>query len=83
MVDTFRNSEAAFGVVEEALLLDPLPEVIWMQLTVRNDKAARIAEAKGSKVVMNRCPKIEYVRLCRKIDWAGVATGVISSKKLD
>ncbi len=81
MVDIFRNSDAAFGVVQEALELDPLPKVIWMQLQVRNDEAAKLAEAKGVKVVMDRCPKIEYARLCGEIGWAGVATGVISSKK--
>ena len=81
MVDIFRNSEAAMGVVEEALELDPLPKVIWMQLSVRNDEAARLAEAKGVKVVMNRCPKIEYARLCGEIGWAGVASNVISARK--
>ena len=63
MVDIFRNSEAAADVVAECLELDPLPKVIWMQLQVRNDQAARLAESKGIKVVMNRCPKIEYARL--------------------
>ncbi|MCB1421839.1 MAG: CoA-binding protein [Nitratireductor sp.] len=81
MVDIFRNSEAAMGVVEEALELDPLPKVIWMQLSVRNDEAAKLAEAKGVKVVMNRCPKIEYARLCGEIGWAGVASNVISARK--
>ena len=81
MVDIFRNSQAAYGVVEEALQLDPLPKVIWMQLGVRNDEAAKLAEAKGIDVVMNRCPKIEYARLCGEIGWSGVASNVISSKK--
>ena len=81
MVDIFRNSEAAMGVVEEALALEPLPKVIWMQLQIRNDEAAKLAESKGVKVVMNRCPKIEYARLCGEIGWAGVASNVISSKK--
>jgi uncharacterized protein len=63
MVDIFRNSEAAAGVVDEALLLSPLPKVIWMQLGVRHDAAAAKAEAEGVKVVMNRCPAIEIPRL--------------------
>lgn len=63
MVDIFRNSDAVAGVVEEVLSLSTLPEVIWMQLDIRNDEAAKRAEAKGVKVVMNRCPKIEYPRL--------------------
>ncbi|SON55972.1 acetyl coenzyme A synthetase (ADP forming), alpha domain [Hartmannibacter diazotrophicus] len=63
MVDVFRNSEAAAGVVDEALALDPLPKVIWMQLEVRHDEAAKKAEAAGIEVVMDRCPKIEIMRL--------------------
>jgi predicted CoA-binding protein len=81
MVDVFRNSQAAAGVVDEALALVPLPKVIWMQLGVRNDEAARKAEAAGVRVVMNRCPKIEYARLAGEIGWAGVSSGVISSRK--
>ncbi len=81
MVDVFRNSKAAYSVIEESLELSPLPKVIWMQLEVRNDAAAKLAEDKGVQIVMNRCPKIEYARLCGEIGWAGVATGVISSRK--
>ena len=81
MVDIFRNSEAALGVVKDALQLSPLPKVIWMQLQVRNDAAAKLAEDMGIKVVMNRCPKIEYARLCGEIGWVGVNSGVVSSKR--
>lgn len=81
IVDIFRNFEAAYKIVEEALELNPLPQAIWMQLGIRNDEAARLAESKGIKVVMNRCPKIEYARLCGEIGWAGVNSGVISSRK--
>jgi uncharacterized protein len=63
MVDIFRNSAAAGGVVEEALALEPKPKVIWMQLGARDDAAAARARALGVKIVMNRCPKIEYERL--------------------
>ena len=63
MVDIFRNSAAAGEIVDEALALDPKPKVIWMQLGVRNEAAAARARALGVKVVMNRCPKIEYERL--------------------
>ena len=52
-----------------------------MQLTVRHDEAAARAEAAGIKVVMNRCPKIEYGRLSGEIAWNGVNSRVLSSKK--
>ena len=67
MVDVFRKSEAAGAVVDDALALDPLPRVVWMQLGVRDDAAAARAEAKGVQVVMDRCPKIEYGRLFSEI----------------
>jgi predicted CoA-binding protein len=81
MVDIFRASQYALGVVQEALTLTPRPQVIWMQLGVRNDEAAALAEANGMRVVMNRCPKIEYGRLSSEIAWMGVNTRTISSKK--
>ncbi len=63
MIDVFRNSAAAAGVVDEVLALDWRPTVIWMQLGVRNSAAATLARAQGIAVVMDRCPKIEYGRL--------------------
>ena len=81
MVDIFRASRYAVGIVEEALALKPRPSVIWMQLGIRNDEAAKLAEANGLKVVMNRCPKIEYGRLSSEIAWMGVNTRTLSAKK--
>jgi predicted CoA-binding protein len=81
MVDVFRASEHALPIVQEALALNPRPKIIWMQLTVRNDEAARLADANGMKAVMNRCPKIEYGRLSSEIAWMGVNTRTISAKK--
>jgi predicted CoA-binding protein len=81
MVDIFRASQFARGIVEEALAMKPRPWVIWMQLGVRNDDAARLAEANGLKVVMNRCPKIEYGRLSSEIAWMGVNTRTLTSKR--
>ena len=52
-----------------------------MQLTVRDDEQAARLEEKGIKVVMNRCPKIEYARLSGEIGWNGVNSRVISSRK--
>ena len=81
MVDIFRASQHALPVVEEALALSPKPQVIWMQLGVRNDAAAAKAEAAGMKVVMNRCPKIEYGRLSSEISWIGVNSRTLSSRR--
>ena len=81
MVDVFRASSAVPAIVDEVLALDPLPKVIWTQLTVRHDEAAAKAEAAGIRVVMNRCPKIEYARLAGEIGWNGVNSRVISAKK--
>jgi predicted CoA-binding protein len=81
MVDIFRASQYALSIVQEVLTLKPRPQVIWMQLGIRNDEAAALAEANGMKVVMNRCPKIEYGRLSSEIAWIGVNTRTLSSKK--
>lgn len=79
MVDIFRNSEAAGPITDEAIKHGA--KVVWMQLTIRNDEAAKRAEDSGLRVVMNRCPKIEHSRLVGKLEWHGIASGVISSKK--
>jgi predicted CoA-binding protein len=81
MIDVFRASQHALPVVLEALAMKPRPQVIWMQLGVRDDEAAKLAEANGMKVVMNRCPKIEYGRLSSEIAWMGVNTRTLSAKK--
>jgi uncharacterized protein len=81
MVEIFRASEAAPGVVDEVLQMSPLPKVIWMQLGVRHDAAAAIAAAAGIEVIMNRCPKIEYGRLSGEIGWQGINSRVLSAKK--
>ncbi|WP_346896066.1 CoA-binding protein [uncultured Roseibium sp.] len=81
MVDIFRNSAAAGLIVDDIVASGRLPKVIWMQLTVRNDEAARKAEDAGIKVVMDRCPKIEYGRLSGEIGWAGVNSRTLSAKR--
>jgi predicted CoA-binding protein len=81
MVDIFRAAQYVPAIVEETLALKPRPQVVWMQLGIRNDEAARLAEANGLKVVMDRCPKIEYGRLSAEIGWMGVNTRMLSAKR--
>ena len=81
MVDIFRASQFVPLIVQEALTLKPKPQVIWMQLSVRDDAAAALAQQAGIKVVMNRCPKIEYGRLSSEISWMGVNSRTLSSKR--
>jgi uncharacterized protein len=79
VIDIFRNSEAALPITRDAIAIGA--KVVWMQLGVRNDEAARLAEAAGLKVVMNRCPKIEYGRLSGELGWAGVNSRRLSSRR--
>lgn len=79
IVDVFRASDAALGITREAIGIGA--HVVWMQIGVRNDEAARLAEDAGLQVVMNRCPKIEYGRLSGELGWAGVNSRTLSSKR--
>lgn len=63
MVDVFRAADQLHAVVDEILALPNRPKVIWGQLTVRDDEAAKKAEDAGITVIMDRCPAIEYPRL--------------------
>ena len=60
MVQVFRRPEELLGIAKEAISIGA--KVLWGQIGVRDDEAARIAEDAGLKVVMNRCPKIELFR---------------------
>ena len=79
LVDVFRRSADVPPLAEEAVAIGA--RCLWLQLGVRNDEAAKRAEAAGLRVVMNRCPKIEHARLTGKLEWHGISSGVISSKK--
>ena len=79
MVDCFRAANAIPGIVDEAIGIGA--KIVWMQLGIRHEEAARKAEAAGLTVIMDRCPKIEYGRLSGEIGWMGVPTRTISSKR--
>ncbi len=79
MVDIFRNSRAAGPLTAQAIEMGA--SVVWMQLGVRNDEAAIRAEAAGLKVVMDRCPKMEYGKLCGEWGWLGARSSRISARR--
>ena len=79
MVDVFRGGDAAAGVTDEAIAHGA--KVVWMQLGVSNEAAAKTAHDGGLEVVMNRCMKIEYARLFGGLSLIGVNTKVISGKR--
>jgi O-acetylhomoserine (thiol)-lyase len=78
MVDIFRASDAVPPIVEDAIAIGA--KVVWMQLGIRNDEAAAHAEAAGLEVIMNRCPKIEFGRLCGELSWSGVNSNIIRNR---
>jgi predicted CoA-binding protein len=79
MVDCFRKSEDIEPIAKEAIEIGA--SVLWMQIGVMNEKAAAMARAAGLDVVQDRCVKIEHGRLYGGLNWAGVNTKVISSKR--
>jgi predicted CoA-binding protein len=79
IVDCFRRPEEIVPIAREAVAIGA--KVLWMQLGIRNDEAARIAVDAGLDVVMNHCVKIEHARILGGLNWAGVNTGVISARR--
>jgi predicted CoA-binding protein len=79
IVDCFRKSEEIPALCEQAVAIGA--KVLWMQIGVINEAAARRAREAGLEVVMDRCVKIEYARLFGGLNWMGVNTGIISSKR--
>ena len=79
IVDCFRKPEEMPDLARAAVAKGA--KVFWMQLGLRNDEAAKIANDAGLDVVQNRCVKIEHARLMDGLHWAGVNTGVVSSRR--
>jgi predicted CoA-binding protein len=79
LVECFRKAGANPPLADEAIAIGA--KVLWMQLGIVNEAAARRASAAGLDVVMNRCVKIEHARILGGLNWAGVNTGVISSRR--
>jgi uncharacterized protein len=79
IVDCFRKSAEIPAIADDAVAIGA--KVLWMQLGIENDEAARRAVAAGLDVVMNRCVKIEHARILGGLNWAGVNTGIISSRR--
>ncbi len=79
VVDIFRRPDAIPGVVDEAIEVGA--KVVWFQLGLRHDEAARTALDAGLQVVQDRCLKIEHARWHGGLHLAGFDTGVISSKR--
>ena len=79
IVDCFRRAEEIPAIAEQAVAVGA--KVLWMQLGIANEEAARIARDGGLEVVMDRCMKIEYARLFGGLNFVGVNTRVISAKR--
>ena len=83
MVDIFRSSSQVKFIADEILSIYATKaiKVVWMQLGVRNDDAAKLLEDVGLAIVMDRCPKIEHGRFFGELSWCGVNSGIISAKR--
>jgi len=79
MVDCFRKPQDIVPIAREAVAIGA--KVLWMQIGIRNEEAARLALDAGMDVVMDRCVKIEHARILGGLNWAGVNTGVISARR--
>ena len=79
IVDVFRKPDDCVPIAQDAVAIGA--KVLWLQLGVVNEEAARVAESGGLEVVMDRCVKIEYARLFGGLGWFGVNTKVISARR--
>ena len=79
IVDVFRKPDDCVPIAQDAVAIGA--KVLWLQLGVVNEEAARVAESGGLEVVMDRCVKIEYASLFGGLGWFGVNTKVISARR--
>jgi predicted CoA-binding protein len=79
LVDVFRRTEEVPGIARSAIAIGA--NVLWMQLGVINEEAARIAREAGLEVVMDRCVKIEHARFFGGLNLVGMNTGVVTSRR--
>ncbi len=79
IVDLFQRAERVPHFVDEAIKIKA--KLVWMQLGITHDEAAKTARDAGLEVVMDRCMKIEYARLFGGLNWVGVNTGIVSAKR--
>ncbi len=80
VVDVFRRAEDVPPIADDAIAIGA--RVLWLQLGIRNDEAARRAQEAGLTVVQNRCMKIEHARFFGGLHTVGLNTGVILARKL-
>jgi uncharacterized protein len=79
LVDCFRRASDIEPIAHDAIAIGA--RCLWMQLGVVNEAAAALARSAGLEVVMDRCVKIEHARLFGGLGWAGVNTGIVSSRR--
>ncbi|NND18867.1 MAG: CoA-binding protein [Silicimonas sp.] len=82
MIDIFRRSDHVPAIVDQAIeLFVPGLKTIWMQYGVRHAEAADKARQAGLKVVEDRCPKVEHMRLSGAPNPFGLRVGVSSKMR--
>jgi uncharacterized protein len=79
IVNVFRAPEALPGIAADAVKIGAAN--LWCQFTVINEEGARIAEAGGVSVVMDRCLKVEHARYFGRMHWLGFNTQIITSRR--
>ena len=77
IVNVFRASDALPGIAKEAVAIGA--KTLWCQFSVINEEGARIAEAGGLSVIMDRCIKVEHARYLGRMHWLGFNTRRITS----